>query len=42
MEIVSDIWVPKVGICQTSALPGFGIDAFGIPPENGPGVCAPA
>jgi hypothetical protein len=39
---VSDIRVPKLGICQTSALPGFGIYAFGIPAENRPGVCAPA
>jgi hypothetical protein len=42
MEIVSDRRVPKLGICRTSALPGFGIYAFGIPAEDGPGVRAPA
>jgi hypothetical protein len=41
MEVVSDSGAPKLGICRTSALP-FGIYAFGIPAENGPGVCAPA
>jgi hypothetical protein len=34
MEIVSDSQMPKLGICRTSALLGFGIYAFGIPRER--------